>query len=45
MSISDELKSLLFPCECVSGARSGYGDLWADITKKKLLPTAQRQAR
>ncbi len=37
MAISDDLKSLRFLCECVSGGRGGYTDPWSEITKHKLL--------
>lgn len=43
MSNSNELKRLLFPCECVSGAAGGYSDPWADITKRKLLPNGTKE--
>lgn len=43
MSNSDELKRLLFPCECVSGAAGGYSDPWAEITKRKLLPNGTKE--
>src|SRR2546421_12490261 len=43
MGISDELKSLRFPCECVSGGQGGYSEPWAEITKKKLLPDGTKE--
>ncbi|MEP6708011.1 MAG: winged helix-turn-helix domain-containing protein [Pyrinomonadaceae bacterium] len=43
MGISDELKSLRFPCECVSGGPGGYSDPWAEITRKKLLPNGTKE--
>src|SRR2546421_10648438 len=43
MGISDEFKSLQFPCECVSGGPGGYSDPWADITKRKLLPDGTKE--
>ena len=43
MGISDEFKSLQFPCECVSGGPGGYSDPWAEITKKKLLPDGTKE--
>jgi len=43
MAISDELKSLRFPCECVSGGRGGYSDPWAEVTKKRLLPDGTKE--
>lgn len=43
MPISNELKSLCFPCECVSGGRGGYSDPWAEITKNKLLPNGTKE--
>jgi transposase-like protein len=36
-------KRLRFPCECVSGAASGYSDPWADITKHKLFPNGTKE--
>src|SRR2546421_8912481 len=43
MGISDEFKSLQFPCECVSGGPGAYSDPWAEITKKKLLPDGTKE--
>lgn len=43
MPVSNELKSLRFPCECVSGGPGGYSDPWADITRKKLLPNGTKE--
>ena len=43
MGMSDEFKSLQFPCECVSGGPGGYSDPWAEITKKKLLPNGTKE--
>jgi DNA-binding transcriptional ArsR family regulator len=43
MSISDGVKGLRFPCECVSAGRGGYSDPWADVTKKKLLPNGTKE--
>src|SRR5712691_2700869 len=43
MGISDEFKSLQFPCECVSGGRGGYSDPWAEITKNRLLPDGTKE--
>ncbi len=43
MAISDDLKSLRFPCECVSGGRGGYSDPWSEITKNKLLPNGTKE--
>jgi DNA-binding transcriptional ArsR family regulator len=43
MPISNEFKSLCFPCECVSGGRGGYSDPWAEITKNKLLPNGTKE--
>jgi DNA-binding transcriptional ArsR family regulator len=43
MAISNELKSLCFPCECVSGGSGGYSDPWAGITKNKLLPNGTKE--
>jgi DNA-binding transcriptional ArsR family regulator len=36
-------KGLRFPCECVSGLPGGYTDPWADITKRKLLPSGTKE--
>lgn len=43
MAVSDELKGLRFPCECVSAKPGGYSDPWADITKRKLLPNGTKE--
>ena len=43
MAISDDLKSLRFLCECVSGGRGGYSDPWSEITKNKLLPNGTKE--
>jgi DNA-binding transcriptional ArsR family regulator len=43
MPVSNKLKSLRFPCECVSGGPGGYSDPWADITRKKLLPNGTKE--
>lgn len=43
MTIPDELKGLRFPCECVSAARGGYSDPWAEVTKNKLLPNGTKE--
>ena len=43
MSNSNSLRSLLFPCECVSSGASGYSDPWAEITKNKLLPDGTKE--
>jgi DNA-binding transcriptional ArsR family regulator len=43
MPVSNELKSLRFPCECVSAGPGGYSDPWADITKRKLLPDGTKE--
>lgn len=43
MSISNDLKSLCFPCECVSGGSGGYSDPWSEITKNKLLPNGTKE--
>src|SRR5260370_31475240 len=43
MAISDALKSLRFPCECVAGGRGGYSDPWSEITKNKLLPNGTKE--
>jgi DNA-binding transcriptional ArsR family regulator len=37
------VKGLRFPCECVSGLSGGYTDPWADVTKKKLLPSGTKE--
>jgi hypothetical protein len=33
MAVSNEVKRLRFPCECVSGGTGGYSDPWADHQK------------
>ena len=43
MPVSDDLKSLCFPCECVSGGRGGYSDPWSEITKNRLLPNGTKE--
>jgi DNA-binding transcriptional ArsR family regulator len=43
MAISNELKRLCFPCECVSGDSGGYSDPWSEITKNKLLPNGTKE--
>jgi DNA-binding transcriptional ArsR family regulator len=43
MPVSNKLKSLCFPCECVSGGRGGYSDPWSEITKNKMLPNGTKE--
>ena len=43
MTIPENHQGLRFPCECVSAARGGYSDPWADITKRKLLPNGTKE--
>src|ERR1700730_7509730 len=43
MTISNHLKSLCFPCECVSGGSGGYSDPWSEITKNKLLANGTKE--
>jgi DNA-binding transcriptional ArsR family regulator len=43
MAISNDRKSLCFPCECVSGGSGGYSDPWSEITKNKLLPNGTKE--
>ena len=43
MANSDNLRSLRFPCECVSSGPGGYSDPWAEITKNKLLPDGTKE--
>jgi DNA-binding transcriptional ArsR family regulator len=43
MTIPDEQRGLRFPCECVSAARGGYSDPWAEVTKNKLLPNGTKE--
>lgn len=43
MAISDDLKRLRFPCECVSGASGGYSDPWAEIARNRLLPDGTKE--
>ena len=43
MAVPDNLRSLRFPCECVSALPGGYTDPWADITKNKLLPNGTKE--
>lgn len=37
------LRSLRFPCECVSSGPGGYSDPWSEITKNKLLPDGTKE--
>lgn len=41
--MSETLRNLHFPCECVSGASGGYSDPWADVAKRKLLPNGTKE--
>jgi DNA-binding transcriptional ArsR family regulator len=43
MPTSNDLKSLCFPCECVSGGKGGYSDPWSEITKNRLLPNGTKE--
>ena len=43
MPVSNELKRLRFPCECVSAGPGGYSDPWSEITKRKLLPNGTKE--
>ena len=43
MAISNDLKSLCFPWECVSSGSGGYSDPWSEITKNKLLPNGTKE--
>jgi DNA-binding transcriptional ArsR family regulator len=43
MPSSNELNTLRFPCECVSGGRGGYSDPWAEITKNRLLADGTKE--
>ena len=43
MANPNDLESLCFPCECVSGGKGGYSDPWAEITKNKLLPNGTKE--
>jgi DNA-binding transcriptional ArsR family regulator len=43
MLVSNDLKSLCFPCECVSGGRGGYSDPWSEVTKNRLLPNGTKE--
>ena len=40
---NSDLRSLRFPCECVSSGPGGYSDPWAEITKNKLLPNGTKE--
>ena len=42
MTDSNEYKGLRFACECVS-SQSGYGDPWAAVSQKKLLPDGTKE--
>ena len=43
MTDPNEYKGLRFACECVS-SQSGYGDPWASISQKKLLPDGTKES-
>ncbi len=43
MPVSNDFKSLCFPCECVSGGGGRYSDPWSEITKNKLLPNGTKE--
>src|SRR5437763_15292379 len=43
MAGTDAVKTLQFPCDCVSSGRGGYSDPWAAITKNKLLPDGTKE--
>ncbi|HZI87280.1 MAG TPA: winged helix-turn-helix domain-containing protein [Pyrinomonadaceae bacterium] len=43
MATSKGLRSLRFPCECVSSGPGGYSDPWSEITKNKLLPDGTKE--
>ena len=43
MSIPANRDGLEFACECLSGLRSGYGDPWAGVAQKKLLPDGTKE--
>jgi DNA-binding transcriptional ArsR family regulator len=43
MTIPEDHQGLRFPCECVSAARGGYSDPWAEIAKRKLLPNGTKE--
>jgi DNA-binding transcriptional ArsR family regulator len=43
MPNSNGLRSLRFPCECVSSGLGGYSDPWSEVTKNKLLPDGTKE--
>jgi DNA-binding transcriptional ArsR family regulator len=43
MPDSTGLRSLRFPCECVSSGPGGYSDPWSEITRNKLLPDGTKE--
>ena len=43
MPDSNGLRSLRFPCECVSSGPGGYSDPWSEITRNKLLPDGTKE--
>ncbi len=43
MANSKGLRSLRFPCECVSSGPGGYSDPWTEITRNKLLPDGTKE--
>ena len=43
MPDSNRLRTLRFPCECVSSGDGGYSDPWSEITKNKLLPDGTKE--
>src|SRR5215212_4770280 len=43
MAVPKGSEGLRFPCECVSSARGGYSDPWAEVTKNRLLPDGTKE--
>src|SRR5262245_58608959 len=43
MTIPRGYQGLRFPCECVSALNDDYGDPWAEIAKRKLLPNGTKE--
>ena len=43
MNATNGFKELRFPCECVSGGKTGYSDPWSAIARNKLLPNGTKE--
>jgi DNA-binding transcriptional ArsR family regulator len=43
MTVPRGYRGLHFPCECVSAVPDNYGDPWAEIARRKLLPNGTKE--